>query len=67
MNETNFQFFITYGTLLGIVRDNKFMQHDDDLDFGILEGDNFSWSEIDKIMNKYNITLLHEFIYITRY
>ena len=63
MNETNFQFFITYGTLLGIVRDNKFMQHDDDLDFGILEGDNFSWSEIDKIMNKYNITLLHEFIY----
>ena len=58
-----FQFFITYGTLLGIVRDNKFMQHDDDLDFGILEGDNFSWSEIDKIMNKYNITLLHEFIY----
>lgn len=63
MNETNFQFFITYGTLLGIVRDNKFMQHDDDLDFGILESDNFSWSEIDKIMNKYNITLLHEFIY----
>ena len=31
----NFEYFVFYGTLLGIVRENNIIEHDDDIDFEV--------------------------------
>lgn len=37
LNENNFIWFISYGTLLGIIRDNSCIENDDDIDIMILK------------------------------
>ena len=34
----DFQCFVDYGTLLGLMRDHGFISHDDDMDFGVMPG-----------------------------
>ena len=48
LNKINFINFIENGTLLGAYRNNKFIDHDDDFDFGIL------LNSIDEIKDIYN-------------
>ena len=39
LSENNQTYFLTCGTLLGVVRENKFINHDEDIDLGIFKED----------------------------
>ncbi|WP_446470114.1 LicD family protein [Xenorhabdus stockiae] len=39
MNDINKEFWLDWGTLLGAIRDNNFIEHDNDLDFGMFLSD----------------------------
>lgn len=36
LNKNNQKYFLAFGTLLGVIRENKFIEHDNDIDLGIL-------------------------------
>lgn len=42
--------FPLFGSLLGIVRDCSYMQHDDDIDMGVIVDESFEWDEFIKFM-----------------
>lgn len=48
--QTDWPFFFTCGSLLGIIRDNGLIEHDLDLDVAIMENDDFSWDKLKSIM-----------------
>lgn len=61
LDKSNISYFFTYGTLLGLIRDNGFIKHDNDLDIGILKTDDFSWDDLSSLLSKSGLTKLHEF------
>ena len=55
------QCFLIYGTLLGIVREGKFIGHDDDIDLGIVENDDFSWNKVQEALSEIGMQKKHQF------
>ena len=53
--------FLTYGTLLGIIREGKFIGHDDDIDLGIIENDKFSWDKVQDALSEIGMVKKHQF------
>lgn len=49
---TSFVVFPVYGTLLGLIREKKLLNHDLDLDFGMIKNKEFSWQKFDTIMKE---------------
>jgi len=50
-DELNIQYWLEYGTLLGAIRDKKFIQHDYDIDIGLFLTDYNE--EIEKVFKRY--------------
>lgn len=50
-NENNINYYLDYGTLLGIVRDGRLIEWDDDIDFKILSSD---VNQVQKLMDEYS-------------
>ena len=61
--ENKIDAFLNFGSLLGMVRDNKFMEYDDDIDYGIIVDKKFSWENIEKILEQNNIYKVRQFKY----
>ena len=57
----DFVYFADFGTLLGIVRNGNFIQWDDDLDYGFILDDKFSWDDFEKHMAQYDLRKIREF------
>ena len=53
--------FLVYGTLLGIIREGRFIGHDDDIDLGIIDSDEFSWEVLEKAMAEIGMIKKHQF------
>jgi len=52
LQKTDLQVFCAFGTMLGFVRDGGFIQHDCDIDMGILAGEGFSWEQLENELKK---------------
>lgn len=55
------QYFITYGTLLGIIREGKFIGHDDDIDFGVIFDEKFTWDKLEAALKEAGMQKKHQF------
>ena len=47
----NVKYFISWGNLLGLVREGHFIKYDNDIDYSIFIDDNFTWEMLEKCMN----------------
>ena len=56
-------YFVDFGTLLGLVREKGFIKHDLDMDFGILETDSFSWDKLECLMTANKMKKIRQFVY----
>ncbi|MCQ5386536.1 hypothetical protein NO348_17070 [Hungatella hathewayi] len=56
------QYFMDYGSLLGMIRDGKFMSYDSDIDYGIYVSDSFTWYDLE---NKLKIAGFKKIRYYT--
>ena len=54
--------FITYGTLLGIIREGKFIGHDSDIDIGVIYDSSFSWERLENVLNNVGMKKKHQFV-----
>lgn len=59
LNNCNVKWWLDSGSLLGLVRDNKFLKHDNDIDIGIIPNDNFSFAALIKMfkINHFRIVI----------
>lgn len=55
--------FIDFGTLLGIIRDQKLIEYDKDIDFGIYFDDRFSAEDLDRVMSRLGLKKYRYFSY----
>ncbi|XCP84203.1 LicD family protein [Roseburia hominis] len=62
LNDAKISYFITYGTLLGIIREGKFIAHDNDIDISVLDINDFSWSNLEKVLKTIGLVKKHQFI-----
>lgn len=62
LSTTNWPFFFTCGSLLGIIRENGVIEHDLDLDVAIMENDDFTWEKLGETMKKINFSLSRSFL-----
>jgi hypothetical protein len=58
-NELDIHYWLEYGTLLGVIRDNSFIKHDYDVDLGLFLED-YS-KDIEKVFNKHGFKKVRKF------
>lgn len=61
LSQQDLTFFIAYGSLLGLIRDQKMLEWDYDIDYAILVDSHFSWDKLKQAMEQINFTLAHQF------
>lgn len=58
---TELKYFLTFGNLLGLVRDGRFMSYDCDLDYAIEVSEGFSWEELERLLAAQGLRKTHQF------
>lgn len=58
----NIKVFANFGTLLGLVRDGKFINNDSDIDMGIYLDDTITWSDVQTEMAGLGYELYRQFV-----
>ena len=61
LDNSGIEYFFTYGTLLGLIRNGGFMKHDIDLDLGVIRTEEFSWNKLNSLLTNAGFKQLHEF------
>lgn len=52
MDELQLDWFVDYGSLLGIIRDGRFIEYDDDMDFGVYLNSYQDWEKLEEAFAK---------------
>ena len=63
MNTSGGLYYAYAVTLLGIVRDKKLIKWDLDIDFAVVITEDFSWSDLQKVMAKSGFRKIREFVF----
>lgn len=63
LSNTNAKFFLNFGSLLGMIRDGKFMGHDNDIDFGVIIDENFGWDDLEAALGAYGMKKIKQFTF----
>lgn len=64
LEQIHVQAFCDFGTLLGMIRDDGFIEHDNDIDIGILKGpEPFDWELVEKTLQKQGMKKTHYYVY----
>ena len=63
LNGSGGMYFIAYGSLLGLYRDGKFMDYDDDLDYGVFISEEFTWDILEELLTNAGLEKKKEFWY----
>ena len=63
LNKEGAKSFIDCGTLLGMIRDKKLLEHDRDMDFGIYFDDSFTIRSLDEAMKSIGMKKHREFVF----
>ena len=61
LDGTELKYFLTFGNLLGLVRDGSFMSYDCELDYAIEVGESFSWEELERLLAAQGLRKTHQF------
>ena len=61
LDKTGIRYFAAYGTMLGLVREGGFIGHDEDIDFGVLLDEQFSWEKLESCMSSIGFRKKHIF------
>ncbi len=48
LDGSGYEYFVDFGSLLGLVRDHKFIEYDNDVDYGVVMDEGFSWGEFEQ-------------------
>lgn len=59
--EADISCFLTFGSLLGVVRESRFLLHDDDIDFGIIVDAGFDWGKVESALGRAGYSKVREF------
>ena len=59
----NVEFFVNFGSLLGLVRAGEFMAHDCDVDYGIFINEDFTWADLENVLGKQGFVKIKQFTY----
>lgn len=60
LDRFNCHYWLEAGTCLGCIRERDFIDHDEDIDFGILE-EHFDWELVNSLIKDKGFSLLHIF------
>lgn len=63
LNKHNYMCFCDFGTLLGFVRGDSFIPHDNDIDIGICAHYPFDWNTFEKVLIMVGLRLRHYYIF----
>ena len=61
LKDSGLLYFVDFGTLLGVIRDNNFISWDCDIDYGIVNNENFDWDKLEEILSKNNYSKVKQF------
>ena len=61
IEDTGYEAFCDFGTLLGIIREKDFLKQDFDIDIGIVDRGDFSWDVLDEHLRKQDFRARHYF------
>lgn len=63
LSKAGAQFFMAYGSLLGMVRDQRFLPHDNDIDYSVMINEAFTWNDLEKALTNAGMTKIRQFVY----
>lgn len=63
LSDSGMLYYVYAGTLLGLIRDGKFISWDLDIDYAILIENDFSWNKLEKIMKKNGFKKTREYVF----
>jgi hypothetical protein len=61
LGQTEFTYYIAFGSLLGLIREGKFLGHDIDIDYAVILDEKFSWEKLEEKLTAAGFEKIREY------